>query len=72
MWKNQSLVIIRLFKYNISKREYADIHGTALQNENKLIHEHDFVTIGFRETNSSLLRCINCGGYYCDLCGKTL
>ncbi len=71
MWKNQSLVKIRPFKYNMSKRKYADRHGTALQHENKLIHEHDF-TIGFKETNSSLLRCISCDEHYCDLCGKTL
>jgi hypothetical protein len=41
-------------------------------NKCKLIHEHDFITIGINEKNSSLLCCINCGQYYCDLCGKTL
>ncbi|HEY7083000.1 MAG TPA: hypothetical protein VH500_25180 [Nitrososphaeraceae archaeon] len=41
-------------------------------NKSKLIHEHDFITIGINKENSSLLYCINCGQYYCDLCGKAL
>jgi hypothetical protein len=46
--------------------------NNAIQSRNKLIHEHDFLTIRIKETNSYLIHCITCGIYYCDLCGKAL
>lgn len=49
-----------------------DVYDSTVHSESKLIHEHDFITIEINEANSSLLRCINCGEYYCDLCGKNL
>jgi hypothetical protein len=72
MRSNQSIKVIRSPKYGISKNEGADMHDTAVHYENKLIHEHDFITIGIKKTNSSLVRCITCGEYYCDICGKAL
>jgi late competence protein required for DNA uptake (superfamily II DNA/RNA helicase) len=44
----------------------------TIQSENKLIHEHDFITARIKETNSFLIHCITCGICYCDLCGKAL
>ena len=72
MRNNQSIKIVRSPKYRIAKNEDAYKHGTALQYENKLIHEHDFITIGIKEQNSSIVRCITCGEYYCSLCGMAL
>lgn len=36
-----------------------------------LIHEHDFIQIAVKGS-STLNRCVTCGTYYCDLCGKAL
>lgn len=72
MPSNQSIGVIRSSKYGIVKNEGTDMHDTAVLYENKLIHEHDFIAIGINETNSSLVTCITCGEYYCDLCGKCL
>ena len=67
MRSNQSIKVIRSPKYGIAKNEGADMHDTAVQYENKIFHEHDFIKIGIKETNSSLVRCITCDRYYCDL-----
>ena len=71
MRSNQSIKVIRSPKYGIAKNEGVDMNDTTVQYENKLFHEHDFIKIG-KETNSSLVRCITCDRYYCDLCGKAL
>ncbi len=72
MRNNQYIKVIRSPKYRVAKKEGEDIHDTAVQYKNKLIHEHDFITITANETNTALVRCITCGQYYCDLCGKGL
>ena len=47
------------------------VYDSTVHSKSKLIHEHDFIRIRTEETTSSLVRCTNCGEYYCDLCGKT-
>ena len=69
MRSNQSIKVIRSPKYGIAKNEGADMHDTAVQYEKKLFHEHDFIKIG-KETNSSLICCITCDRYYCDLSAR--
>jgi len=72
MRNNQCIKVIRSLDHGTVKKEDYDKYSIAVLYENKLIHEHDFIRVGTKETTSSLLRCINCGEYYCDLCGKAL
>lgn len=72
MRNNQCIRVIRSLEHGIVKKEDPDKRSIAVQYENPLIHEHAFVGLGTKETTSSLVRCINCGEYYCDLCGKAL
>jgi hypothetical protein len=72
MRNNQCIRIIRSLEHGIVNKGDSDKYSIAVQYENKLIHEHDFIRVGAKETNSSLVHCINCGEYYCDLCGKAL
>jgi hypothetical protein len=51
--------------------KYADSQRTAIPRENKLIHEHDLVPARIKKCGF-LVRCTNCGIYYCELCGKAL
>jgi hypothetical protein len=69
---NQSLKAIRSFKGGIVHEDLNVPSNNAIQFENKLIHEHDFITIKIKETNSSVIHCIACGISYCDRCGKAL
>ena len=48
MRSNQSIKVIRSPKYGIAKNEGADMHDTAVQYENKIFHEHDFIKIGIK------------------------
>jgi hypothetical protein len=68
----QSIKALRSLKGGIVHEDFGVSSNNAIQSENKLIHEHDFITIRIKETNSSLIHCITCGIYYCDLCGKAL
>ena len=72
MRNNQCIRVIRSLEHGIVEKEDSDKHSIVVQYKNKLIHEHDFIRVGTEETTSSLLRCINCDEYYCDLCGKAL
>lgn len=72
MRNNQCIKVIRPLEHGIVKKEDHNKHSLVVQYENKLIHEHDFIRVETKETISSLLRCVNCGEYYCDLCGKAL
>ena len=69
---NQSLKAIRSFKGGIVHEDLNVPSNNAIQSGNKLVHEHDFLTIRFKETNSPLIHCITCGICYCGLCGKAL
>jgi hypothetical protein len=44
-------------------------HNQIEYGNNKLIHEHNLVSIEFNGANY-FLRCITCGTYFCQLCGK--
>ena len=68
---NQSLKAIRSFKGGIVHEDLNVPSNNAIQFENKLIHEHDFITKKIKETNSSVIHCIACISY-CDRCGKAL
>lgn len=68
----QSIKALRSLKGGIVHKHFGVSSNNAIQFENKLIHEHDFITIRIKETNSSLIHCITCGIYYCGLCGKAL
>jgi hypothetical protein len=72
MYNIQYINIIRSVRQEITKSEYADMYDTAVKYENKLIHGHDFFTVGLKETNSYFVRCITCGEYYFDTFSKTL
>jgi hypothetical protein len=37
--------------------------------ENKLVHEHNFVPVTAANAKS-LVRCLTCGASYCEICGK--
>ena len=71
---SQSIKALRPLKGRIIVHEDFGISSNddTIQSENKLIHEHDFITTRIKETNSFLIHCITCGICYCDLCGKAL
>jgi hypothetical protein len=68
----QSIKALRSLKGGIFHEDFGVSSNNSKQPENKLIHEHDFITVRIKETNSSLIHCITCGIYYCGLCGKAL
>jgi hypothetical protein len=36
-------------------------------------HEHDFIPVAVKRLNNPLIiKCVTCGKYYCELCGKAL
>jgi hypothetical protein len=52
------------------KRDPTSENNDQIKYENcKIVHEHDLVPIEFNGVNYSL-RCITCGMYFCQLCGK--
>jgi hypothetical protein len=58
---------IRLVKHRM------DFHdsNSLIRSHNELIHEHDFIQIAVKGS-STLIRCVTCGTYYCEFCGKAL
>ena len=69
---NQSIKAITSLRGGIIHEDLNVPSNNVIQFENKLIHEHDFITIKIKETNSFFIHCITCGIYYCGLCGKGL
>ena len=70
---SQSIKALRPLKGRIIVHEDFGISSNdTIQSENKLIHEHDFITARIKETNSFFIHCIICGICYCGLCGKAL
>ena len=67
-----SIKALRSLKGGIDHEDFGVSSNNATQSENKLIHEHDFITIKIKETNIFFIHCITCGIYYCGLCGKAL
>ena len=52
---------------------HAELQETAAKrDENKVIHEHDFIAARIKEDGFFLVHCTSCGIYYCKLCGKAL
>jgi len=47
------------------------ISNNITRSQNEQIHEHDFIQIPGKGS-STLIRCVTCGTYYCELCGKAL
>ena len=47
-------------------------YDNATECEKEFIHEREFVRAGGKGTDGFFVQYINCGTYYCDLCGKTL
>ena len=70
--------VIKMLKlpptYRIEKKEGVNLHSSPIQDQNRLIHEHDFITVPriIGANNSFVVLCTTCGAYYCDLCGKAL
>jgi hypothetical protein len=72
MSSSQSIKALRSLKGGIVHEEFDVSSNNAIQSENKLIHEHDFITARIKGINSFLIHCITCRIYYCGLCGKAL
>jgi len=72
MSSSQSIKVLRPLKGGIVHEDFGVSSNNATQFENKLIHEHDFITARIKGINSFLIHCITCGIYYCGLCGKAL
>jgi hypothetical protein len=47
------------------------ISNGVIRSQSEQIHEHDFIQIAVKGS-STLIRCITCGIYYCEHCGKAL
>ncbi|HEY6884593.1 MAG TPA: hypothetical protein VI278_11190 [Nitrososphaeraceae archaeon] len=47
-------------------------YDNATESEKEFIHEHEFVQARGNGIDRFFIKCINCGTYYCDLCGKSL
>jgi hypothetical protein len=62
--RNTSMKAIRSIKYRM--RETTSL----IRCPNELLHEHDFIPAA--KGSSTSLRCVTCGKYYCELCGKAL
>ena len=56
-----------------SVKHRMDFHvsNSVVRFQNELIHEHDFIHIAVKRS-STLIRCVTCSTYYCELCGKAL
>jgi hypothetical protein len=67
-----SVKAIRSYKSGKVNSDTGDVSDSAMHSKNKIIHEHEFVTVRIKETNNFLVNCITCGIYYCDLCRKAL
>jgi hypothetical protein len=59
--------------YRIEEKGGSNPRRTPVQYQNRLIHEHDFTTLGVKDANITfVVICITCGEEYCGLCGKVL
>jgi hypothetical protein len=62
---------IRLVEHRM---DHVDSHvsNSVIRSQNELIHEHDFIHVAVKGSSTPLIRCVTCGTYYCELCGKAL
>jgi hypothetical protein len=51
---SQSIKALRPLKGGIVHEDFGISSNNAIQSENKLIHEHDFITARIKETNTRL------------------
>jgi rRNA maturation endonuclease Nob1 len=56
----------------IMAHEDLDVSTEKILNKITLMHEHDLIALAIKDVNRFLIRCITCGIYYCNLCGKAL
>lgn len=70
MRRNTSMKAIKSVKYRMGDEDF-HISNRLIRCPNELLHEHDFIT-AVKGSNTSLIRCVTCGKYYCELCGKAL
>ena len=47
-------------------------YDNTIESEKEFIHEHEFVRARGKGIDGFFIHCINCGTYYCDLCGRAL
>lgn len=43
-----------------------------LSSNSMLVHEHDFVSVRFRNASHCIIYCLTCYASFCRLCGKML
>ncbi len=57
-----------------SKMANGDFHvsDNVIRSQKEILHEHGFIPIAVKGLNRPLIRCVTCGKYYCELCGKAL
>ena len=58
MSSSQSIKALRPLKGGIVHEDFGVSSNNATQSQNKLIHDHDFITARIKETNSFLIHCI--------------
>jgi predicted sulfurtransferase len=67
---------IRLSKYRTFDGDfyvYDNNNEIKRSQDELLLHEHDFIPVAVKRSNSPLIiKCVTCGKYYCELCGKAL
>jgi hypothetical protein len=56
-------------KISLCKNKHADSQHIAIQQDDKLIHEHDLIAARIKK-GSFLVYCTSCGLYYCEVCGQ--
>jgi hypothetical protein len=62
---------IRSVKHRMDQVDFHFSNG-VIRSQNELIHEHDFIQVAVKGSSAPQIRCVTCGTYYCDLCGKAL
>lgn len=59
----------RSIKYRMRDEDFR-VSTSLIRCPNELLHEHDFIPTV--KGSGTSLRCVTCGKYYCELCGKAL
>ena len=62
---------IRSVKYRMGHEDF-HVSSSIIRSQNELLHEHDFIPVVVKGSKTPLIRCVTCGKYYCELCGKAL
>jgi hypothetical protein len=67
-----SVKSIRSCKCGKVNSDTVDVADSPMHGKNKIIHEHEFVTVRIKEANNFLINCITCGIYYCESNGRVI